>query len=92
MASEIAALQAELAERREQYRAVTWVYSLDSLRFLDVNDVALRVYGWTRDEFLAMSIVDAHGVAASRSGRVLEIALTVEKGAMDEGWPRPTPS
>jgi PAS domain S-box-containing protein len=64
-ASEIAALKAELAERRDQCRAViehnpypTWVYSPESLRFLEVNDVALRLYGWTRDEFLAMTIAD----------------------------------
>jgi PAS domain S-box-containing protein len=64
-AAEIAALKAELAERRDQCRAVidhspypTWVYSLDSLRFLDVNDVAIRRYGWTRDDFLSMTIAD----------------------------------
>lgn len=36
----------------------TWVYALDSLRFLDVNDVAISRYGWSRDEFLAMTIAD----------------------------------
>jgi len=62
---EIAALKAELDERRSQYRAVlennphpTWVYALDSLRFLDVNEVATRAYGWSRDEFLEMTIAD----------------------------------
>ena len=64
-AAEIAALKAELAERRNQVRAViennpcpTWVYSLESLRFLDVNGVALALYGWTADEFLSMTIAD----------------------------------
>lgn len=35
-----------------------WIYALGSLRFLDVNDVAVQVYGWSRGEFLAMTIVD----------------------------------
>ena len=35
-----------------------WIYDLETLRFLDVNEVACARYGWTRDEFLAMSILD----------------------------------
>lgn len=35
-----------------------WVYSIDSLRFLAVNDAAVRKYRWSRDEFLAMTIAD----------------------------------
>lgn len=34
------------------------VYDLDSLRFLAVNDAAVSRYGFTRDEFLTMSIAD----------------------------------
>jgi len=35
-----------------------WVYDLETLRFLDVNEVACVKYGYTREEFLAMSILD----------------------------------
>jgi PAS domain S-box-containing protein len=35
-----------------------WVYDLSTLRFLEVNEAAVRSYGWTRDEFLAMTIRD----------------------------------
>ncbi len=35
-----------------------WVYDLETLRFLAVNDAAERDYGYTRDEFLAMTIRD----------------------------------
>src|SRR5689334_22618840 len=35
-----------------------WVYDLDTLRFLEVNDAAVALYGHTRDEFLAMRITD----------------------------------
>lgn len=35
-----------------------WVYDLQTLRFLDVNEVACRKYGYTREEFLAMTLLD----------------------------------
>jgi PAS domain S-box-containing protein len=35
-----------------------WVFDLDTLRFLDVNRAALNNYGYTRDEFLDMSLRD----------------------------------
>lgn len=35
-----------------------WVYDLQTLRFLDVNEVACHKYGYTRDEFLALTIRD----------------------------------
>lgn len=35
-----------------------WVYDLATLRFLDVNNAAVRRYGYARDEFLAMRITD----------------------------------
>ncbi|MBA3347171.1 MAG: PAS domain S-box protein, partial [Actinobacteria bacterium] len=35
-----------------------WVYDTETLRFLAVNDAAIAVYGWSRDDFLTMSIED----------------------------------
>jgi two-component system, cell cycle sensor histidine kinase and response regulator CckA len=35
-----------------------WVYDLKSLRFLEVNDAAVHHYGYSRDEFLQMSLTD----------------------------------
>ena len=35
-----------------------WVYDLETLRFLEVNDTAVRHYGYSRDEFLSMRITD----------------------------------
>jgi PAS domain S-box-containing protein len=37
-----------------------WVYDTASLAFLDVNAAAVAHYGYTRDEFLAMTIGDIH--------------------------------
>jgi two-component system, cell cycle sensor histidine kinase and response regulator CckA len=35
-----------------------WMYDVETLRFLDVNEVAVRDLGYSRDEFLAMTIKD----------------------------------
>ena len=35
-----------------------WVYAPDTLQFVEVNDTALANYGYTRAEFLAMTIAD----------------------------------
>ena len=35
-----------------------WIYDLQTLAFLDVNEVACKKYGYSRDEFLAMTIRD----------------------------------
>ena len=35
-----------------------WVYDLETMRFLAVNDAAVEKYGWSREEFLAMTLRD----------------------------------
>ncbi|MGH7700084.1 MAG: PAS domain S-box protein [Gemmatimonadales bacterium] len=35
-----------------------WVYHRETLQFLDVNEAALRHYGYSRDEFLQMTLKD----------------------------------
>lgn len=35
-----------------------WTYDLDSLRFLTVNDEAIQHYGYSKEEFLSMTIID----------------------------------
>lgn len=52
-------------ESEEQYRLLfdsnphpMWVYDAETLAFLAVNDTAIRLYGWSRSEFLAMTIKD----------------------------------
>jgi PAS domain S-box-containing protein len=57
--------EAELRESEQQYRLVfhgnptpMWVFDRDTLSFLEVNDAALQHYGYSREEFLAMTLKD----------------------------------
>ncbi|HET7274047.1 MAG TPA: ATP-binding protein [Longimicrobiaceae bacterium] len=54
-----------LRESEQQHRLLfqanpnpMWLYDPESLRFLDVNEVALSRYGYSREEFLAMTLRD----------------------------------
>ena len=65
MADETAHSTAAASTSDEQYRPLfalspqpAWVYDLETLRFLEVNEAAVRSYGWSREEFLAMTIQD----------------------------------
>jgi two-component system cell cycle sensor histidine kinase/response regulator CckA len=61
----IGAVSRELADRRraeENYRLLfegsplpAWIYALDTLAVLEVNDAAVARYGWSREEFLALT-------------------------------------
>ncbi|HXR83978.1 MAG TPA: PAS domain-containing protein [Hanamia sp.] len=35
-----------------------WVYALDTFEILDVNETALKNYGYSREEFLSMTVTD----------------------------------
>jgi PAS domain S-box-containing protein len=35
-----------------------WIYDLDTLQFLDVNKAAIKAYGYSKEEFLNMTIQD----------------------------------
>ena len=54
-----------LRDSEERYRLLfestpqpIWVYNEDTLNFLAVNEAATRTYGYSRDEFLSMTIDD----------------------------------
>jgi diguanylate cyclase (GGDEF)-like protein/PAS domain S-box-containing protein len=46
-----------------------WVYDLETLAFLAVNDSAVRHYGFSREEFLAMKVLDLRPREAAPAGR-----------------------
>ena len=38
----------------------TWVFDVETLRFVEVNDAAIEHYGYSREEFRGMRITDLH--------------------------------
>lgn len=68
-----------------------WIYDVETLRFLAVNDAAVHTYGYSRDEFLAMTTGDCYLVARERTDLVLLASpvpfsgAAIGTGALD-GW------
>jgi two-component system, cell cycle sensor histidine kinase and response regulator CckA len=59
-----------LLESEEEYRLLfdgnphpMAVYDVETLSFLAVNEASVRLYGYSRDEFLAMKVMDIRAVA-----------------------------
>jgi two-component system cell cycle sensor histidine kinase/response regulator CckA len=75
-----------LRHSEEQYRLLfdtnpqpMWVYDGDTLRFLAVNDAATRHYGYSREEFLSMTLRDIRPPD--------EVAAFDEQVRRRRGWP-----
>ena len=63
--SERVTIEARAQEAQRQFRLVFdrnpapfWIFDLVTLRFLEVNQAAVDQYGYSREEFLAMSVLD----------------------------------
>jgi len=59
----------QLEESEKRYGEVfhfsplpTWIVSVDTMRFLDVNQAAIDNYGYTREELLTMTLIDIRPV------------------------------
>jgi len=57
--------QEQLEEAKEKYELLfdlnplpNWVYNIETLKFMDVNQAAIDHYGYSREEFLSMTIKD----------------------------------
>ncbi len=48
----------ELRQLFDEAPQPLWVFDVDTLRFLAVNQTAVRLYGYTKEEFLSMRITD----------------------------------
>jgi len=60
-----------------------WIYDLETLRFLAVNDAAVSKYGFSADEFAAMTIADIR--PANEIPRLLTNVAHVTEGLEDAG-------
>ncbi|MDB4951175.1 MAG: hypothetical protein JWM27_3824 [Gemmatimonadetes bacterium] len=60
----------------------TWVHDRETLAFLAVNDAALAVYGWARDELLRMAVPDLLA-----PGELPRLAARRERARGEEAMP-----
>ena len=81
-------IEEAMRESEEQYRLLfqsnphaMWVYDLETLRFLAVNNAAVEQYGYSREEFLSMTLAQIRppedvqklqDVLARRSGQLAQ--------------------
>ena len=63
----------ELRRSEKQYRLLfqdnpnpMWVFDLETLAFLEVNESAIQHYGYSREEFLAMKMSDLRRLEKER--------------------------
>ena len=77
--------EVELRASEERYRLLfknnphpMWVYDLETLEFIAVNQAAIKHYGYTRDEFLNMTIADI--CPPQELSRLLENISQVDAG------------
>jgi PAS domain S-box-containing protein len=80
---QLEAMRDELERTATKYQALfkaqpepAWVFDLGTLRFVEVNDAAVRRYGYSHDDFLAMTIKDLN---APDEGPELPAILHVEQ-------------
>jgi diguanylate cyclase (GGDEF)-like protein/PAS domain S-box-containing protein len=67
-----AELQASEADFRQLFAAnpqPMWVFDAETLAFLEVNEAAIRHYGYSRQEFLARRVVDIRPTSDVRASR-----------------------
>ena len=91
------ALVSQLRESEKRYREIfqnnphpMWVYDIETLRFLAVNDRAITRYGFSQEEFLQMTIREIlperelQGLAErtathrTKAGEVIQVSLAYE--------------
>ncbi len=60
-----------------------WLYDIDTLQFLEVNDAAVYYYGYSREKFLSMSIKDIRP-EEDIQGLMAHLQQTVEHDGFNE--------
>ncbi|HMB45495.1 MAG TPA: methanogen output domain 1-containing protein [Candidatus Methanoperedens sp.] len=83
-------IKAQRHDPEDQYRLLfesnphpMWVYDLDTLEFLTVNEAAIHRYGYSRDEFIGMTIKDIRPPEDIQA--LLENVSRVTEGLDDAG-------
>lgn len=82
--------EAALIDSEKKYRELfksnpnpMWIYDIETLEFIEVNDAALKKYGYRRDEFLTKTIKDIRPEEDIQ--RLLDNVATLSNGLDDAG-------
>jgi len=62
----------------------TWLYEIDTLKFLRVNDAAVKMYGYNAEEFSNMTILDIR--PESEHERVRAYVKSIDAGFEEHGF------
>jgi PAS domain S-box-containing protein len=69
--------QEEVRRSEKQYRILfqgnphpMWVFDLETLKILEVNEAAVQHYGYSREEFLGMTIADLRATERDNRGKL----------------------
>ncbi|MFI5228129.1 MAG: PAS domain S-box protein [Gemmatimonadales bacterium] len=84
-----AAHEASEQQQRRLFESIPlpcWVFDLETLRILAVNEAAVRRYGHSRAEFLAMTIADIRPAADVPAVRELVARNRATGGASESSW------
>lgn len=88
----IAATQ-KLIQSEEKYRTLffkspmpKWIYDLETLRFLEVNEAAVQHYGYSTEEFLNMTIRDIRPMGDQDMLNADLNKIPVEPGTRKSNW------
>ncbi|WP_164891134.1 PAS domain S-box protein [Botryobacter ruber] len=85
-------LEVALSESQRQYKNLfnynpvpLWVYNLQDLGFIEVNEAAIKEYGYTREEFLELKLAD---IIAPEDAQILDeiVAGTARGASMANNW------
>lgn len=61
-----------------------WIYDLDTLKFLEVNHATIQIYGYSREEFKHMTILNI--CTESDQKRIIETARTLKDYRISGNW------
>jgi PAS domain S-box-containing protein len=82
----------ELVLGEKQYRYLfennplpMWVFELEEFRFLDVNEMAIQKYGYSREEFLTMTLTDIRPLADRERFRHFDHAWKMSSNETNRG-------
>ncbi len=80
-------IEGQLLKSEEKYRTIflksplpNWIYDVETLFFVDVNEAAVRHYGYSREEFLSMKILD---IRPKEDEELLLVDLTLINAGQD---------